>query len=86
MRLPEMIFADVPTCRIRFGVELSKNSLTLAMKLADPYKAIVERGGRFHLSASSSKARGLTDADIQGKPAAARRGSGSLLTGSDARC
>jgi uncharacterized protein len=39
-------------------------------KLADHYKTIVEKGGRFHLSANSSKARGLTDADIAGKPAA----------------
>lgn len=38
-------------------------------KLADHYKAIVEKGGRFHLSGNSSKARGLTDADLAGKPA-----------------
>ncbi|MFO0510013.1 MAG: DsrE family protein [Gammaproteobacteria bacterium] len=39
-------------------------------KLADHYKAIVEKGGRFHLSGNSSKARGLTEADLAGKPAA----------------
>ena len=39
-------------------------------KLADHYKTIVEKGGRFHLSGNSSKARGLTDADLAGKPAA----------------
>ena len=39
-------------------------------KLAEHYKVIVEKGGRFYLSANSSKARALTDADIQGKPAA----------------
>lgn len=38
-------------------------------KLADHYKVIVEKGGRFYLSGNSSKARGLTEADIQGKPA-----------------
>lgn len=39
-------------------------------KLADHYKVIVEKGGRFHLSGNSSKARGLTEADLAGKPAA----------------
>ena len=39
-------------------------------KLADHYKTIVEKGGRFHLSGNSSKARGLTEADLAGKPAA----------------
>lgn len=39
-------------------------------KLADHCKTIVEKGGRFHLSGNSSKARGLTDADLAGKPAA----------------
>lgn len=39
-------------------------------KLAEHYKIIVEKGGRFYLSANSSKARALTDADIEGKPAA----------------
>lgn len=38
-------------------------------KLAEHYKVIVEKGGRFHLSGNSSKSRGLTEADLQGKPA-----------------
>ena len=38
-------------------------------KLRDHYAAIVKAGGRFYLSGMSSKARGLTEADIAGKPA-----------------
>ena len=38
-------------------------------KLRDHYEAIVKGGGRFYLSGMSSKARGVTDADIAGKPA-----------------
>jgi predicted peroxiredoxin len=38
-------------------------------KLREHYDAIVKGGGRFFLSAMSSKARGITDADIQGKAA-----------------
>ena len=38
-------------------------------KLREHYEAIVKGGGRFFLSMMSSKARGITDADIQGKPA-----------------
>ncbi|GAB3959311.1 hypothetical protein GCM10028805_55180 [Spirosoma harenae] len=38
-------------------------------KLRDHYEAIVKAGGRFYLSGMSSKARGLTEADIAGKPA-----------------
>jgi len=38
-------------------------------KLAEHYKVIVDKGGRFYLSANSSKARALTEADIRGKPA-----------------
>ena len=38
-------------------------------KLRDHYETIVKAGGRFYLSGMSSKARGLTDADIAGKPA-----------------
>ena len=45
-------------------------------KLADHYKTIVEKGGRFYLSANSSKARGLTEAEIQGKPASFARATG----------
>jgi uncharacterized protein len=38
-------------------------------KLRDHYDAIVKAGGRFYLSGGSSKARGLTAADINGRPA-----------------
>ncbi len=37
-------------------------------KLREHYDAIVKGGGKFYLSGMSSKARGVTDADIQGKP------------------
>lgn len=38
-------------------------------KLRDLYEGIVTGGGRFYLSGLSSKARGVTDADLAGKPA-----------------
>jgi predicted peroxiredoxin len=38
-------------------------------KLREHYDAIVKGGGKFYLSAGSSKARGVTDADLKGKPA-----------------
>ncbi len=38
-------------------------------KLRDHFDAIVKGGGHFYLSANSSKVRGLTEADIKGKPA-----------------
>lgn len=38
-------------------------------KLREHYEVIVKGGGRFYLSGNSSKARGVTDLDIQGKPA-----------------
>jgi uncharacterized protein len=38
-------------------------------KLREHYDAIVAGGGRFYLSGMSSKARGLTDAELNGKPA-----------------
>lgn len=38
-------------------------------KLRDHYEAIVKGGGRFYLSTGSSNARGLTEADLKGKPA-----------------
>lgn len=38
-------------------------------KLREHYDAIVAGGGKFYLSGMSSKARGLTDADLNGKPA-----------------
>jgi uncharacterized protein len=37
--------------------------------LREHFTAIVKGGGRFYLSGMSSKARGITDADLTGKPA-----------------
>lgn len=37
--------------------------------LRESYDAIVAKGGRFYLSGGSSKARGVTEADLRGKPA-----------------
>ena len=38
-------------------------------KLRELYDAIVAGGGKFYLSGMSSKGRGVTDADLNGKPA-----------------
>lgn len=38
-------------------------------KLREHFDAIVKGNGRFYLSGNSSKARGVTEADIKGKPA-----------------
>jgi len=38
-------------------------------KLRESYDGIVAGGGRFYLSGMSSKARGVTEADLAGKPA-----------------
>ena len=38
-------------------------------KLREHYDAIVAGGGRFYLSGMSSKARGVTETDLHGKPA-----------------
>jgi predicted peroxiredoxin len=37
--------------------------------LRDSYEAIVSGGGQFYLSGMSSKGRGVTEADLAGKPA-----------------
>jgi predicted peroxiredoxin len=37
--------------------------------LREFYNAIVAKGGRFYVSLGSSRARGVTEADLQGKPA-----------------
>lgn len=37
--------------------------------LKEHYDAIVAAGGKFYLSGNSSKARGMTEKDIEGKPA-----------------
>src|SRR5258708_5174602 len=39
-----------------------------SQKIREHYDAIVKGGGKFYLSGPSSKARGITEADIQGKP------------------
>jgi uncharacterized protein len=38
-------------------------------KLREHYDAIVKAGGRFYLSGGSSKARGVSEADLNGRPA-----------------
>ena len=38
-------------------------------KLREHYEAIVKAGGRFYVSGMSAKARGVTEIDLQGKPA-----------------
>jgi hypothetical protein len=38
-------------------------------RLREQYDAIVKGGGRFYLSGMSSSARGVSAADLQGKPA-----------------
>jgi len=38
-------------------------------KLREHYEVIIKGGGKFYLSGMSSKARGLSDADLKGKPA-----------------
>jgi hypothetical protein len=38
-------------------------------KLREHYEAIVKGNGKFYLSGNSSKARGITEMDIKGKPA-----------------
>lgn len=38
-------------------------------RLREHYDAIVKGGGKFYLSGMSSKARGVTEADLKGKPA-----------------
>jgi predicted peroxiredoxin len=38
-------------------------------KLRDHYEEIIKKGGKFYLSGMSSKARGVTENDLKGKPA-----------------
>ncbi|WP_041258649.1 DsrE family protein [Fibrella aestuarina] len=38
-------------------------------KLREHFEAIVKAGGRFYVSGLSAKARGITESDLQGKPA-----------------
>ena len=37
--------------------------------LREHYDALVAKGARFHVSGMSAKSRGMTEADLQGKPA-----------------
>lgn len=53
---------------IRDAVLDSLNGLGTG-SLRESFDAVVAGGGRFYLSGMSSKARGVTDADLQGKPA-----------------
>ncbi len=57
------------------GVKLLQDSILDTLtglgtgKLREHYDAIVKSNGKFYLSGNSSKARGVTDADLKGKPA-----------------
>jgi predicted peroxiredoxin len=57
------------------GVRLLQDSVLNSLsgigtgKLKEHYDAIVKGGGRFYLSGNSSKARGLTESVLVGKPA-----------------
>lgn len=57
------------------GVRLLQDSILNTLtgigtgKLRDHYDAIVKNNGRFYLSGNSSKARGITEMDLKGKPA-----------------
>lgn len=47
----------------------SVNSDKKSKILIHHYESIIKNNGRFYLSGNSSKARGMTEADIKGKPA-----------------
>ncbi len=49
--------------------ELNKVTGLGTGSLREHFDAIVKAGGKFYLSGMSSKARGVTEADLQGKPA-----------------
>jgi predicted peroxiredoxin len=57
------------------GVQLVRDATLDALSgvgtgsLRESFDALVAGGARFYLSGMSSKARGVTDADIAGKPA-----------------
>ena len=57
------------------AVQLIRNAVLDALaglgtgNLRELYDAIVAGGGRFYLSGMSSKGRGVTEADLEGKPA-----------------
>lgn len=57
------------------GVKLMQDSVLNTLtgigtgKLRDHYDAIVKNKGKFYMSEKSSKARGMSEADLKGKPA-----------------
>ena len=57
------------------GVQLIRDSVLDALNglgtgsLRESFDAVASRGGRFYVSGMSSKARGVLDSDLQGKPA-----------------
>ena len=57
------------------GVQLIRDPVLDALNglgtgsLRESFDAVVKAGGRFHVSGMSSKARGVTAADLEGKPA-----------------
>ena len=57
------------------GVQLLRDAVLDSLigvgtgSLRESYDAIVAAGGRFYLSGMSSKARGLSESDLEGKPA-----------------
>ena len=53
---------------LREGVLDNFNGLGTG-KLREHYEGIAKGGGKFYLSGMSSKARGVTDADLKGRPA-----------------
>lgn len=58
------------------GVQLIRDAVLDALSglgtgsLRESFDAVVSGGGRFHVSGMSSKARGVLDSDLEGKPAA----------------
>ena len=57
------------------GVQLIRDAVLDALSglgtgsLRESFDAVVAGGGRFHVSGMSSKARGVLDGDLEGKPA-----------------
>ncbi|HEX2295178.1 MAG TPA: DsrE family protein [Actinomycetota bacterium] len=66
---------DVTVFLAADGVQLIRDSVLDSTQgvgvgsLRDHFDAIVSSGGRFYVSKMSSAARGVTDADLEGKPA-----------------
>ena len=57
------------------GVQLIRDAVLSALtglgtgSLRESFDAVASRGGRFYVSGMSSKARGVLDSDLEGKPA-----------------